>query len=657
MIPQNELDAAKKAPVAGVWGQLGLPEIPHHGLMCSPFRQDNHASLQVGGERNIIFDHSTKEQLDTIELVRKVKGCSLPDAVAFINGRAVPETRHQSKGEAKKPWATQQQALAELAKLPLVADVPELVQYFAQEYGLVAIPKEWRAFEHPTCGMGICYPGHGVDNSLVAVKWKSLKRGGNGKRDCRFLFGSGGFQKYQHDHAQDWIIVNGEEKVACARSLGFSALGGLTGERSPGAEVCERFAQHVTGRVLLCNDADDPGNKANIETAADLLKSGFPAARLYLMNWQGRNGGYDLCDWAKDFPFANIWDFAEAVPEGPKPKSICFREFMDIDRPPLRFLISDILPERGKMLITGDAKGCKSWFCELLSLCLACGHDFVGFRITRPTRVLMIQSELSDQMMEDRYEKMMRTAGPGIRADLVGENLFVFQCEGGAPVLSTPEGKREIEAEIDRVKPECVIFDPFYHLFPGIEENEAGAVGAALRYLSDFTARGLSVILTHHHGKGGASRGSSVFAGWPESDMAIKPEGTDYLKLSGAFRCCSGETFPKYMQRFTNNDAWFHEVDEETATSGSKARGEAREENHGAKRVVDILAAQEGRAMRYSELVRALQDYLHAGERTVKRYISQAKEKKMIDTVSGLFFLPGEKPEIGAKMVGTFCAK
>ena len=96
---EREIQTARSLPIRDIWSRLGLPALPANGLVSSPWREDRHASVQVGGERNILFDHETKESDDTIGLVMRAKGCDFPEAVAFILGRK-EEPQRRSKSDA-----------------------------------------------------------------------------------------------------------------------------------------------------------------------------------------------------------------------------------------------------------------------------------------------------------------------------------------------------------------------------------------------------------------------------------------------------------------------------------------------------------------------------------------------------------------------------
>ena len=88
-IKDEYVQQAREVPIHEIWSRLGLPPVRPGANVCSPFREDSKPSCQVGGAKNIVFDYgSTEERLDTIALVRKVRGVNFKDAVAFVLGRS-----------------------------------------------------------------------------------------------------------------------------------------------------------------------------------------------------------------------------------------------------------------------------------------------------------------------------------------------------------------------------------------------------------------------------------------------------------------------------------------------------------------------------------------------------------------------------------------
>jgi hypothetical protein len=109
------------------------------------------------------------------------------------------------------------------------------------------------------------------------------------------------------------------------------------------------------------------------------------------------------------------------------------------------------------------------------------------------------------------------------------------------------QSRVEIERAITDFKIKILLVDSFYMSFAGMDENSAKDMSQALDFLASLTvSHGAAIILVHHFGKSGAfSRGSSVFQGWGETDLAIAPVESDpnLVKITALMRCASaGET-------------------------------------------------------------------------------------------------------------------
>ena len=79
-----DVERARGADISGVWEGLGFAPVASGTATRCPWREDLKPSLQVGGAKNIVFDHGTGESLDPIALVRKIKNCGFAEAVFHL---------------------------------------------------------------------------------------------------------------------------------------------------------------------------------------------------------------------------------------------------------------------------------------------------------------------------------------------------------------------------------------------------------------------------------------------------------------------------------------------------------------------------------------------------------------------------------------------
>jgi hypothetical protein len=107
--------------------------------------------------------------------------------------------------------------------------------------------------------------------------------------------------------------------------------------------------------------------------------------------------------------------------------ALSLTQFMAVERTPLEWAVEDILPLKGRCLLTASAKSGKTFLALELWLSVAAGVDFLGFRVPKPRRVLYVQSELSDALLAKRVGWVCETAPLGFPWGLAGENFLVVE--------------------------------------------------------------------------------------------------------------------------------------------------------------------------------------------------------------------------------------
>ncbi|MBI1785566.1 AAA family ATPase, partial [Candidatus Sumerlaeota bacterium] len=297
----------------------------------------------------------------------------------------------------------------------------------------------------------------------------------------------------------------------------------------------------------------------------------------------------------------------EYQPEHPLPRVLSARDFIAAGRPHLEFHIEGLLPRGGKMTISAPAKFGKSFLAIELGLTLAAGNcEFLGWKFGSPVPVHYLQVEIMDALMEARLRKLLETMPEGIDPDRAADNFFVQEIAETTPDLMNADGRTLAEKVIQRMKPEILIVDPLAFAFPGLEENAAESMGAALRYLTELGARHkCGVILIHHHGNGGTgSRGSSVYEGWPDTDIQatyVDPEIRDVAKVTGRLRCAWGGG-PWYWRMPTPDSLWFSPMPDDYEPEGKRG-GRPKLVTI---ELVELVLGNAGRAMRPGDLYDAI---------------------------------------------------
>jgi RecA-family ATPase len=127
-----------------------------------------------------------------------------------------------------------------------------------------------------------------------------------------------------------------------------------------------------------------------------------------------------------------------------------------------------------------------------MALCLATGEPFLGMRVPKPVKVLMIDLENRPAPLSSRFKSM--GGDPCAR-------LHVWCARSLDSVLpdSGEEGLAFLRRLVETVRPDVLIIDP-WRLWLGGDENDAREIVRGLRALASVRANspGLAIVIVHH---------------------------------------------------------------------------------------------------------------------------------------------------------------
>lgn len=206
---------------------------------------------------------------------------------------------------------------------------------------------------------------------------------------------------------------------------------------------------------------------------------------------------------------------------------------LDIKAQPsaLRFLSPDecsTAPRRGyivkRLLAPGDvaaivgAPGCgKSTLAPMLGYAVAQGREAFGLR-TKPGGVFYVAAE-DETGLQMRVAALRREHGPadGFKVVAGVSNLL----EKNSPDLLA------LCNAVKEQRPTLIVIDTLAMAFPGLEENDATAMGRVVKVARSLTRWGAAVVLIHHDTKSGDGlpRGHSVLNGALDVSLALKRDG------------------------------------------------------------------------------------------------------------------------------------
>ncbi len=217
-------------------------------------------------------------------------------------------------------------------------------------------------------------------------------------------------------------------------------------------------------------------------------------------------------------------------------------EFLKQNIPPLEFYVMDILPKKGKGLISAPPNLGKSLLVQNMALYMASGSQkFMGKFDILPARVLYLDLEMGESALKERFQKMCNASS------LAGENLYLHH----EPALNLlDEGtKAKVENWIIQLKIGVIIFDPIGNAWLG-NENDSEKVRALTGYLNTLIDKySVSVLLVHHWRKatkdnrtgGQMAAGSYRWEAWADCHVTLEGQNT-----STTISCHKNRNRPKF---------------------------------------------------------------------------------------------------------------
>ena len=215
------------------------------------------------------------------------------------------------------------------------------------------------------------------------------------------------------------------------------------------------------------------------------------------------------------------WHDGQVVEQMDLPPIQSVSDFVGVDTPTLApELISGILREGHKMLITGPSKAGKSFALIELSIAIGTGGEWFGWKCSEG-QVLYLNFELDERSCFNRFNAVAQALK--ISPKEACRNVHVMNLRGYN--MSLDKFVPYLVGITRNTHYKAVIFDPLYKVMTG-DENSAGDMAHFCNYF-DMVCRemGCATIYCHHHSKGSQSgkavmdrgSGSGVFARDPDA--------------------------------------------------------------------------------------------------------------------------------------------
>jgi AAA domain/RepB DNA-primase from phage plasmid len=240
----------------------------------------------------------------------------------------------------------------------------------------------------------------------------------------------------------------------------------------------------------------------------------------------------------------------KVLAEDPGPASrirvVDHRAFMDEALPMPKWAVEHIWSDEAHGFIAGTPKSYKTLIALDLAVSVASATPFLNrFPVPEKGPVLFIQAENSPAVVQDRVRKIANDRGLEPSGRLNGKTGVHLNFGEDLPIgyVNNPDLNLRNEDDLNLLvelagerKPRLMIFDPWYTLTSGIEENSAKEVGVVLTALAKIKRMcGTGIMLVHHFRKANDNdlassafdriSGSGVFGRWFQSALLVERSG------------------------------------------------------------------------------------------------------------------------------------
>jgi hypothetical protein len=249
------------------------------------------------------------------------------------------------------------------------------------------------------------------------------------------------------------LVVEGEKAQIALSDAGVLAVGTVTG--ADGAPS-EQVLRCLEGRkVILWADNDEKGQRHMGKIADRLLTLEVRARKLV---------------WDEAPPKGDAWDYfalggtaeqlRERIANAPPwkaqgLKTITAAELLSLEMPPLRWAVSDLVPE-GLTILAGRPKLGKSWLALGLAIAVSSGGKALGFVDVDPGQVLYLALEDGKRRLQSRLRTLLGSDAPPECLEF--RTQWPRLGEGGAEELEIwiqdhPEARLIIVDTFKRIRP------------------------------------------------------------------------------------------------------------------------------------------------------------------------------------------------------------
>lgn len=250
------------------------------------------------------------------------------------------------------------------------------------------------------------------------------------------------------------------------------------------------------------------------------------------------------------------------IPSGPRVAAVMVNEFVRMDLPERKVLLSPWLPEQGLAMVHAERGIGKTFFALSCAYAVATGGEFLSFKAPESKNVLYIDGEMPAPAMQERLLQLkLSQPADEVRMKIITPDLQ--PKDQGSINLSDSTFQAALSLDVEWA--DLIVVDNISTLVRGGKENESESWLPVQEWALRQRAEGRSVLWVHHSGKGGTQRGTSRREDVLDTSIGLK-RPPDYSPELGA-------VFEVHFQKsrgFTGEDAQPLEVSLEIDERGKQ---------------------------------------------------------------------------------------
>jgi putative DNA primase/helicase len=229
--------------------------------------------------------------------------------------------------------------------------------------------------------------------------------------------------------------------------------------------------------------------------------------------------------------FEEVARRAKADANRAPPRIVSALELLALDLPPREMVLVPVLPSKGIAMLYGPRGLGKTHVALGIAWAAASSGTFLKWRAPVARRVLYVDGEMPQEVMQERVARLAAGDGPNPTEGMLRFQLADMQDEP-MPDLATLEGQAWLERHWGE-PPDLLILDNLSCLAGAVRDNEADSWSPMQSWLLSLRRRGVTVLIVHHAGKGGQQRGTSRREDVLDTVIALR-RPADYSPAEGA---------------------------------------------------------------------------------------------------------------------------